>query len=224
MSDSLQPHGLQYARLLCSSLSPGVYSNSCLLSWRWYLNTIPSSAAPSPFTFSLSQHQVFFFSSELTLPNRWPKYWSFNFSNSPSNEYSGLISFRVDWFDLFAVQETLKSPLQHHSPKASILQRSAFFLVQLSHLYMTTGKSIALTIWTFVSKVMSLLFNTLPRFIIAFLPKSKLLLISWLQSMPMTFFEARENKIGRYFHFFPICLLWSDGTRCCDLSFLNVEF
>ena len=147
------------------------------------------------------------FSSELTVHIRWSKYWSFSFYISPSNDYSGLISFRIDCFDLHAVQGPLKSLLQDHNSKKSILQRSAFFLVQLSYPYMTTGKTIALTIWTFVSKVMSLLFNTLPRFIIAFLPKSKLLLISWLQSMPMTFFEARENKIGRYFHFFPICLL-----------------
>ena len=178
MSDSLQPHGLQYARLPCSSLSPGVYSNSCLLSWWWYLSTIPSSAAPSHFTFSLSQHQVFF-PSELTLPIRWPKYWSFSFSISPSSEYSGLISFRVDWFDLLVVQGIVKSLLQHHSLKASVLQPSAFFMVQLSHLYMTPGKNIALTRRNFVGKVMSLPFNMLSRFVIAFLPRSKCLLISW---------------------------------------------
>ena len=111
------------------------------------------------------------FSSELALPIRWPKYWSFNFSISPSN-YSGLISFRIDWFDLLAVQGTLSS-LQYHSSKASILQCSPFFMVQLSHLYMTTGKSIALTRWTFVGKVMSQLFNMLSRLVIAFLPRSK---------------------------------------------------
>ena len=109
--------------------------------------------------------------------HRWPKYWSFSFSISPSNEYSGLISFRIDWFDL-EVQETLKSLLQHHSSKASVLQHSAFFIVQLSYLYMTIGKTIALTRWPFVSKVMSLLFNMLSRWVIAFLPKSKRLLIS----------------------------------------------
>ena len=121
------------------------------------------------------------FSSESVFRIRWSKYWSFSFSISPSNEYSGLIFFRVDWLDLPAVQQTLKSLLQHHSSKASILQCSAFFIVQLSHPYMTTGKTIALTTWTFVGKVMSLLFNRLSRFVIAFLPRSKCLLISWLQ-------------------------------------------
>ena len=121
------------------------------------------------------------FSNELVLRIRWPKYWSFSFNISPSNEYSGLISFRMDWLDLLAVQGTLKSLLQHHSSKASILQRSAFFIVQLVHPYMTTGKSIGLTRQTFVGKVMSLLFNMLSRLVITFLPSSKHLLISWLQ-------------------------------------------
>ena len=124
------------------------------------------------------------FSNESALRIRWPKYWSFSFSINPSNECSGLISLRMDWFDLLAVQGTLKSLLQHHSSKALILQRSAFFMVQLSHPYMTTGKTIALTRWTFDSKVMSLLFNMLSRFVIAFPPRSKCLLISWLQSLP----------------------------------------
>ena len=122
------------------------------------------------------------FSNESVLCIRWPKYWSFSFSISPSNEYSGLISFRMDWFDLLVVQGTLKSLPQHHSSKASVLWGSAFFTVQLSHPHMTTGKTIALTIWIFVGKVMSLLFNMLSRFVIAFLPRSKHLLISWLQS------------------------------------------
>ena len=121
------------------------------------------------------------FSKESVLWIRWPKYWSFSFSISPSNEYSGLISFRIDWFDLLAVQGTLKSLLQHHSSKASIHWCSAFLIVQLSHPYMTTGKTIALTRWTFVGKVMCLLFNMLPRLVITFLPRSKHLLISWLQ-------------------------------------------
>ena len=121
------------------------------------------------------------FSSESALRIRWPKYWSFSLSISPSNEYSGLVSFRIDYFDLLAVQRTLRSLLQHHSSKASILRRSAFFMVQLSHPYMTTGKTIALTRWTSVGKVMSLFFNMLSRFVIAFLPRSKHLLISWLQ-------------------------------------------
>ena len=122
------------------------------------------------------------FSSESTRHMRWPKYWSFSFSISPSNEYSGLISFRMDWLDLLAIQGTLKSLLQHHSSTASILWHSAFFIVQLSHPYMSTGKTIALTRWTFVGKVMSLLFNMLSRLVITFLPRSKWLLISWLQS------------------------------------------
>ena len=117
------------------------------------------------------------FSNESALPMRWPKYWRFSFSISPSNEYSGLISFRMEWLDLLAVQGTLKSLLQHHSSKASILRHSAFFIVQLSHAYMTTGKTIALTRWTFVGKVMSLLFNMLSRLVITFLPRSKHLLI-----------------------------------------------
>ena len=121
------------------------------------------------------------FSNESTLRIRWPKYWTFSFSISPSNEHPGLISFRMDWLDLLAVQGTLKSLLQHHSSKASTFQCSAFFTVQLSHPYMTTGKTIALTRWTFVGKVMSLLFNMLSRLIITFLPRSKRLLISWLQ-------------------------------------------
>ena len=121
-------------------------------------------------------------SKESILPIRWPKYWSFSFSISPSSEYSGLISSRMDWLDLLAVQGTLKSLLQHHTSKTSVLQHSAFFMVQLSHPYMTTEKAIALTIGTFVGKVMSLVFTTLPRFVIAFLPRSKQLLISWLQS------------------------------------------
>ena len=122
------------------------------------------------------------FSNEAALCIRWPKYWSFSFNISPSNEHPGLISFRKDWLDLLAVQGTLKSLLQHHSSKSSILQHSVFFIVQLSHLYMTTGKTIALTRWTFVGKVMSLLYNMLFRFAIAFLPRSKHLLISWLKS------------------------------------------
>ena len=123
------------------------------------------------------------FSNESVLPMRWPNYWSFSFSISPSNEYSGLISFRIDWFGLLVVQGTLKSLLQHHNLKESILWHSAFFMVQRSYPYMTTGKTIALTVLTFVSKVISLLFNMLSRFFIAFLPRSKHLLISWLQSL-----------------------------------------
>ena len=134
------------------------------------------------------------FSNESVLLIRWPKYWSFSFSISPSNEYSGLISFRMDWLDLLAVRGTLKSLLQHHSSKASILQHSAFFMVQLSHPYMTTGKTIALTRRILVGKVMSLLFNMLSRLVIAFLPRSKHLLISWLQSLSAVILEPKKRK------------------------------
>jgi len=127
---------------------------------------------------------------------RWPKYWSLSFSISPSNEYSGLISFRMDWFDLLAVQGTLKSLLQHHSSKASFLQHSAFFIVQLTHPYLITGKTIALTIQTFVSKVMFLLFNMLSRFVIAFLPRSKGLLISWQQSPSIVILEPKKISVA----------------------------
>ena len=130
------------------------------------------------------------FSNESVLCIRWPKYWSFSFSISPSNEHPGLISFRMDWLDLLAVQGTLKSLLQHHSSKASFLQCSTFFIVQLSHSYMTTGETIALTRQTFVGKVISLLFNMLSRLVITLLPRSKCLLISWLQSRSAVIFES----------------------------------
>ena len=138
------------------------------------------------------------FSDELALSTWWPKYWSFSFSISPSNEYSGLIFFRIDWFDLLAVQGTLKSPLQHHSSKAPILQHSAFFVVQFSHPYMTTGKTIALTRWTFVSNVMSLLFNMLSRLVIAFLSRSKCLLILWLQSPSAVILELKKTSLSMF--------------------------
>ena len=134
------------------------------------------------------------FSNESALLIRWPKYWSFSFSISPSNEYPGLISFRIDWFNFLAIQGTLKSLLQHQSSKALILRHSAFFMVQLSHPYMTTGKTIALTIWTIVGKVISLLFHTLPRFVRAFLPRSKHPLISWLQSPTSVILEPKKIK------------------------------
>ena len=131
---------------------------------------------------------------------------------------------RLDWLDLLAGQETLKSILQHRTSKASILRCSVFFILQLSHPYMPTGKTIALTRWTFVGKVMSLLFNILSRFVITFLPRSKSLLISWLQSPSAVILWPPQNKVCHCFHCFPIYLPWSDGTRCHDLSFLNVEF
>ena len=163
MSDSLQPCGLQHV----------------FVSWR-LLKYMSSELVKLPYHFTLCHPflclpsifpSIRVFSNELALCITWPNYWSFSFS--PSNEYSGLISFRIDWFDLLAVQGALKSLLQHHSLKASVLWHSAFFMVQLSHLYMTAGKTIALTIWTFVGKVMSLLFNTLSRFVTAFLSRNK---------------------------------------------------
>ena len=163
------------------------------------------------------------FSNESTLCMRWPKSWSFSFSISPSNEHPGLISFSMDWLDLFAVQGTLKSLLQHHSSKASVLRRSDFFTVQLSHPYMTTGKTIALTRRTFLCKVISLLLSMLSGLVVTFLPKSKRLLISWLQSPSAVILEPKK-LVWHCFHCFPIYLPRSDGTRCHDLHFLNVEF
>ena len=144
------------------------------------------------------------FSSESTLQMRWPKYCSFKLSIILSNEHPGLISLRMDWLDLLAVQGTLKSLLQHHSSKVSILRHSAFFIVQLSHPYMTTGKIIALTRWTFVGKVMSVLFKRLSRLVISFLPRTKHLLISWLAITICSDFGAPKNKVGHCFHCFPI--------------------
>ena len=164
------------------------------------------------------------FSNESILHIRWQTYWSFHFNSSPSNEYSGLISFRMDWLDLLTVQGTLKSLLQHHSSKASILWRSAFFTVQFSHPYMITGKTIALTRWTFVGKVMSLLFNMLSRLVITFLPWSKCLLISWLQPPSAVILEPPKIKSDTVSTVSPsISQMGSDGTRCHDVHFLNVE-
>ena len=163
------------------------------------------------------------FSNESILHIRWPKHWHFSFNISPSNEYSGLISFRMDWLDLLAVQGTLKSLIQHHNAKASILRHSAFFIVQLSHPYMITTKTIALTIRTFVGKVMSLLSNMLSRLVIAFLPRRKRLLISWLKSPSAVILEPKKNEVCHCFHCLPIYLPWSDRTRCHGPSFLNIE-
>ena len=149
-------------------------------------------SSPSPPAPNLPSIRVF--SNESALPTRWPKYWSFSFNISPYNEHPGLISFRMDWLDLLAVQGTFKSLLQHHSSRASILWCSAFFIVQLSHPYMTAGKTIALTRWTFVDKVMSLFFSMLSRLAMGFLSRSKCLLISWLQSPSVVILEPRKIK------------------------------
>ena len=151
------------------------------------------------------------FSNESVHRNRWPKYWSFSFSISPSNEHPELISFRMDWLDLLAVQGTLKSLFQHHSSKTSVLRHSAFFTVQLSHPYTTTGNTTALTRRTFVGKVISLLFNMLSILVITFLPRSKHLLISWLQSPSIVILEPPKNKVWHCFHCFPIYLPCTDG-------------
>ena len=193
MSYSFRPHGMQHTRPSCLSPAPGVYSNTCSLCQRCH-PTISSSVVPfssrrrsfpASGSFQMSQ---FFASGGQSI------YQSFSFNISPSNEYSQLISFRMDWLDLLAAQGTLKSLLQHHNSKAIILQPLTFFIVQLSHPYMTTGKTIALTRWTFVCKVMSLLFNTLSRLVITFLPRSKRLLISWLQSPSAVILESPKIK------------------------------
>ena len=177
VSDSLWLQGLQLARFPCPSPTPRACLNSCPLS-QWCHPTISSSVIPSPPAFTLSQNQGPF--QWVSSSHQVAKIWSFTFSFNPSNEYSCLISFRIDRLDLLAVQGTLKSLLQHHSSKASILQHSAFFMVQLSHPYLTTGKTIALTRWTFVGEVMSLLFNMLSRFVIVFFKGASIFLISWL--------------------------------------------
>ena len=173
-----------------SITKPGVYSNSCPIELVMPSNHLilcrPLLLLPLIFS------SIRVFSNESVLCIRWPKYWSFSFSISPSNEFSGLIFFSINWFDLLAVQGILKSLLQHHSSETSILRCSTFFMVQLSHPYLTTGKTIALTIRTFVSKAMSLLFNLLSRLVIAFLPRSKRLLISWLQSPSAVILEPKK--------------------------------
>ena len=161
----------------------------------WVCDATHSSHPLPPFLFLPSVFcRIRVFSSESALHIRWSKYWSYNFSISPSNEYSGLLSFRIDWFDLLAVQGTLKSLLQHHNVKKSILWYSAFHAVQLSQLNMTTGKTIALTVWTFVCKALPLLFIILSSFVIAFIPRSKPLLISWLQSSSSVILDPRKIK------------------------------
>ena len=175
----------------------------------------------SPPALSLSQHQGLF--QWVSSSCQVAKVWSFSFSTSPSNEYSEQIPFRIDWFDLLAIQGTLKS-LQHHSSKATVLQCWAFFMVQLSHPYMTTGKTIAFTIWTFVGKVMSLLFNILSRLVRVFFSKEQASFNFMAAVTICSDFGAQENEICHCFHCFHIYLPWSDGTGCHDLRFLNVEF
>ena len=218
MPDFLGPHELQHARLACPSPKKSLLkpmSINSVIPPNHLILCCPLLLLPSIFP------RIRVFSNESILPIRWPKYWSFSFSISSDNEYSRLISFRIDWLDHLAVRGTLKS-LLHHSLKASVLLPSVFFMVQLSHLYIATGKAIALTRQSFVGKVMSLLFNMLSRMVIAFLPRSKRLLISWLHSPSAVILEPK--KINCYwFHYFPIYLPWSKGTWCHNFSFLNVE-
>ena len=219
LSDFLWPYGLQNTRLPSPSPAPGVYSNSSPSKFMMWTNHLilshPLLLLPSNFpsirVFSRvsSSHQVVK-GLELQLQHQ-------SFQRTPRTDL-----FRMDWLDLLAVQRTLKSRLQHHSSKASVLWHPAFFVVQLSHPYMTTGKTIALTKQTFVDKVMSLLFNMLSRLIITFLPRSKRLLTSWLQSPSAVILDPKKI-VSHCFHSFPIYLPWSDGTRCHDLHFLNVE-
>ena len=209
MSDSLWPHELQHTRAPCASPTPGVHTDSTSIE-----SVMPSShlilcrplllLPPIP-------PSIRVFSNESTLHMRWPKYWSSRFSIIPSKEIPGLISFRMDWLDLLAVQETLKSLLQHRSSKASILRRSAFFTVQLSHQYMNTGKTIALTRWTFVDKVMSLLFNMLSRLVITFFPRSKCLLFHG-RSHHLQWFWSPQKRSQPLFPLFPhiFAMKWWD--------------
>ena len=218
MPNSLRLHRLQHTSLPCPSPSPRVGQTH--VHWVdvaiYLFLFFPLLLLPSIFP------SIRIFSIEFTFRIRWPKYWHFSFSISPSNEYSRLISFRIDWFDL-VFQGTFKSVLQNHSSKASILWCSASFMVQLPHPYMTIGKTIALTIWTFIGKVISLRFNTLSRLVIAFLPTSKCLLISWLQSLSPVILEPKKIKSVTISISSP-SVFPSDRAGCHDLSFLNVEF
>ena len=221
VSDSLRPHGLQHARPTCPSPTPGIYSNSCPLS-QWCHSTISSSIVPFSSCLQSFPASGSFQMSQL--------FTSDGQSIGVSASQSVLPMNIQDWFHLRLTgwiswqSKRLKSLLQHHSSKSSILQCSAFFIVQLSHPYVTTGKTIALTRQTFVGKVMSLLFNKLSKLVITLLPRSKHLLISWLQSPYAVILKPPKNKVSHCFHCVPIYLPWIDGTRCHDLSFLNVEF
>ena len=205
MSDSLRPH--EYAACQTSLSITNSWSSLRLMSIELVMPSSHLILCCSLLLLPPIPPSIRLFSNESTLCMRRPKYWSFSFSIIPSKEHPGLISFRMDWLDLLAVQGTLKSLLQHHSSKASILRCSAFFTVQLSHPYMTTGKTIALTRRTFVGKVMSLLLNMLSRLVITFLPRSKLLLISWLQSPSAVILEPKKQSLiwfPLFLHLFPM--------------------
>ena len=223
LSDSLRPQGLHYARPPCTSTTPGVYSNSCPLS-QWCHPTISSSVIPFSHLQSFPASASFPMSQYFTLSDQ-----SIGVSTLTSvlpvnaQDWFPLCFCALGWTGLLSLQSKglFKSLLQHHSSKTPILQRSAFFTVQLSHPYMTTGRTITFTRWTFVSKVMSVLFNMLSGLVITLLPRSKCTLTSWLQSPSAVILEPPKSTLC--FHCFPIYLPWSDGTRCHDLSFLNVE-
>ena len=217
---SFWPHGLQHARLPCPSPTPGAYSNSCSSHCDAIQPSHPLLSA-SPPAFNHSQHQGLF-QRDSSL-HQVAKVLEFLLQHQSFQLTLRTDFLWMDWLDLLAIQGTLKSLLQHHSSKASTLRCSAFFIVQLSHSYMTTGKTIALARWTFVDKVMSLLVNMLSRFVIAFLSRSKRLLISWLQSPSAVILEPPKNKVCHCFHWFPIYFSWSDGTKYHGLSFLDVE-
>ena len=214
MSDSLQRHGLQHAR-------PHHLPEFAQV----HVHCISDAVQPShPLTLSssaLNLSSIRYIPSESSVHIRWPKYWNFSFSISPPSEYLALISLKIDWFDPLAVQGTFRSLLHHHSSKASILWHSPFLTVQLSQPYMTTGNTMALTIPIFVGRVMSLLFNTLPRFVIAFPLRSNHLLISWLQSSTPVILEPKKRK-SHYFHLFPLYLPGSNVARCHDLKLFNI--
>ena len=217
-SDSLQPHGLQHTRTPCPLPPPGV----CLPKFTFISSVLPVQPShplmPSPpSALNLSQHQRLF--QWVICSHQMTKILELQLQHSPSSEYSGLISLQFDWFNLFAVQGTFKSLLQHHSSKASILWCSAFFTVQVSQPYVTTGKTIALTIWTFVSRVMSLLFNTLSRFVIAFLP-----ITFWFMAAVTVCsdFGAQEEEIGHYFHLSPSVCHAGRGLYAMILVFFNI--
>ena len=219
MSISFRLHESQHARPPCPSQTPEFTQTHA---HRVGDAIQPSHPHPSPPAPNPSQHQVF--SNKTTLHMRWPKYWSFSFTISPSNKHPGLISFRMDWLDLLAVQGTLQSLLHHQSSKASVLRCSAFFIVQLSHPYMTTGKTIALTRWTFVSKAISLLFNMLSRLVTAFLPRRKHLLISWLQSPSAVILEPKKRKLVTASTFPPSIYHEVMGLDAVILVFLIFSF
>ena len=220
MSNSLRPYGSQHARPSCPSPKPGVtetHAHGVSDAIQDLILCLPLLFLP-PIPPSIRD-----FSNESSIRMRWPKYLSFSFSIIPSKGIPGLISFRMDWLVFLAVQGTLKSLLQHHCSEVSILRHSGFFTVQLSHPYLTTGKTIALTRRTFFGKGMSLLLNLLSRLVITFLSRSKCLLIWWLQSPSAVILEPPKNKVWHCFHYLPIYFPWSSGTGGHDLRFLNVE-